>query len=142
MASLAVRLLGGKASDRYGRKNVMIVATAMITGAMTWIGFADSSNDLMIGMTLYGLGQGMAAPTLLAWATDLSDELHKGRGIASLYIAMELGIGSGAFTSALIYGNNASHFIRTFLTCGLLSALAFVFLLSVSFKRKGLPRSI
>jgi hypothetical protein len=55
---------------------------------------------------------------------------------------MELGIGSGAFTSALIYGNNASNFIRTFLTCGLLSALAFVFLLSVSFKRKGLPRSI
>jgi MFS family permease len=142
IASLAVRLLGGKASDRYGRKNVLIVATAMIAGAMTWIGFSDSPHDLMIGMTLYGLGQGMAAPTLLAWATDLSDELHKGRGIASLYIAMELGIGSGAFASALIYGNNASHFIRTFLMCGLLSALAFIFLLSISFKRKTLPKSI
>lgn len=142
IASLAVRLIGGKASDRYGRKKVLIFSTAMIAAAMTWIGFADSRHDLMIGMTLYGLGQGMASPTLLAWATDLSDEIHKGRGIASLYIAMELGIGSGAFAGALIYGNNASHFIRTFLTCGLLSALAFIFLLSVSFRRKKTPGSI
>ena len=141
IASLAVRLIGGKASDRYGRKNVMIFATGMIAGAMTWIGFSDSPHSLMIGMTLYGLGQGMASPTLLAWVTDISDDHHKGRGIASLYIAMELGIGSGAFSGALIYGNDASHFIRTFLTCGSLSALAFIFLLSVSFKRKWLSGS-
>lgn len=142
IASLAVRLLGGKASDRYGRKNVLIISTAMIAGAMAIMGFSDSPRHLMIGMTLYGFGQGMAAPTLLAWATDLSDQLHKGRGIASLYIAMELGIGSGAFTSALLYDNNAFNFIRTFLMCASLSALAFIFLLATSFKGKTLPRSV
>jgi predicted MFS family arabinose efflux permease len=90
----------------------------------------------MIGMTIYGFGQGMAAPTLLAWATDMSDEHHKGRGLASLYIAMELGIGAGALISAWIFANDPLNFARTFLTCSVLAILAFIFLIFLkSFKR-------
>lgn len=136
IASLAVRLLGGKASDRYGRKNVLIVSVAMIAIAMAWIGFAATPRDLMIGMTLYGLGQGMTSPTLMAWATDLSDAQHKGRGIASLYISMEMGIGLGALIGASIYGNDPRNFLGTFLTCSILAVLAFTFLLFVKTPRK------
>lgn len=129
VASLAVRLFGGKASDRYGRRNVLIVATTLIAISMGWIGFSNSPADLMIGMTIYGFGQGMAAPTLLAWATDLSDEKHKGRGLASLYIAMELGIGMGALISAWIFANDPLNFAKTFLASSVLAVLAFIFLI-------------
>lgn len=136
VASLAVRLFAGKASDRHGRRNVLVVATTLIALSMAWIGFSDSPVDLMIGMTIYGFGQGMAAPTLLAWATDLSDEHHKGRGLASLYIAMEMGIGTGALISAWIFANDPLNFARTFLTCSILAILAFIFLIFLkSFKR-------
>lgn len=129
VASLIVRLLAGKASDRYGRVPVLRVSTLLIGVSMVVIGTATSSAQLILGVTLYGLAQGSTSPTLLAWATDLSHDEFKGRGIASLYIFMELGIGLGAFLSGMIYANDPSRFFITFLISGLLGALAFMYLL-------------
>lgn len=128
MASLLVRLIGGKASDKWGRKRVLKVSSLTIACGMTTIALADTTTQLILGIVVYGLGQGVTSPTLLAWATDLSDPHHKGRGIASLYIFMELGIGIGAFFSGLIYNNESSHFFSTFLLCAILPTLAFVYL--------------
>lgn len=128
IASLAIRLLGGKASDKWGRKPVLRVSSVVIAISMLLIAFAETRLQLLLGVTLYGLGQGTTSPTLLAWATDLSDMKHKGRGIASLYIFMELGIGVGAFASGYIYANQSSNFFTTFITCSLLAAGAFILL--------------
>jgi MFS family permease len=128
VASLAVRLIGGKASDIWGRKPVLRVALFVIALGMVIVGTAETRLQLMIGIVIYGCAQGTASPTLIAWATDLSDELHKGRGLASLYMAMEFGIGMGAFVSGLIFGNDTTHFFITFLTASMLSASAFIYL--------------
>lgn len=128
VASLVVRLLGGKASDRWGRKPVLRISSLVIACGMLIIAFADSRLQLLAGIALYGLGHGVTSPTLLAWATDLSDARFKGRGIASLYIFMELGIGLGAFISGCIYSNQSSNFFITFTVCSSLAALAFLHL--------------
>jgi MFS family permease len=128
VGSLLIRLLGGKASDVYGRKTVLKVSSIVIGSAMLIIAFAESQLQLIIGVFIYGLGQGATSPTLLAWATDLSNSEHKGRGIASLYIFMEFGIGVGAFASGLVYGNDANNFSLTFITCSVLAFLACVYL--------------
>jgi MFS family permease len=128
VASLIVRLIGGKASDKWGRKPVLRISSLVIAGSMIIVAFADSTLQLLIGATLFGLGYGANSPTLLAWAADLSDENHKGRGIASLYIFMEFGIGIGAFASGWIYGNQSTNFFATFLICGLLAGTAFIYL--------------
>lgn len=127
-ASLVIRLIGGKASDRWGRRPVLKISTAMIILSMAVIAVADSRSILIAGIILYGLAQGATSPTLLAWATDLSDEQFRGRGIASLYIFMELGIGVGAFVSGWIYGNNTENFFVTFALCSSLAAIAFLLL--------------
>lgn len=129
IASLLVRLLGGKASDRWGRKPVLRVSTSLIAIAMLVIAFADSLGMLICGVVMYGFAQGATSPTLLAWATDLSHEHHKGRGVASLYIFMELGIGVGALTSGIIYGNNPTNFFAIFTVCCAFAAMAFIFLM-------------
>lgn len=129
VASLSVRLIAGKASDYYGRRKVLMVSTMIGVIAMIILGLGSTPRDIMIAISLYGLAQGMTSPTLFAWATDLSDENHKGRGISSLYIFMEMGIGIGAFTSGFIYGNDPANFIITFFVCGLLGAIAFVYLI-------------
>lgn len=128
VSSLAVRMLGGKASDRWGRQPVLLFSMTVITIGMIVIGLAESKLQLITGVILYGLAQGMTSPTLLAWATDLSDKNHKGRGVASVYMAMEFGIGIGALSSGLIFSNNTSHFFITFLAAALLSAIAFFYL--------------
>jgi MFS family permease len=129
VASLSVRLIAGKASDHYGRRNVLILSTALAACAMLFLGFGETPSDLLIAMTLYGLAHGITSPTLFAWATDLSDENHKGRGISSLYIFMEMGIGVGAFVSGLVFHNDPENFFITFASCSLLAMLAFLYLI-------------
>jgi MFS family permease len=128
VASLSVRLIAGKASDRFGRRNVLMVSTGMAMISMLLVGWASTGRDLIIAVTLYGLAQGMTSPTLFAWATDLSDDRYKGRGISSLYIFMELGIGVGALVSGWMYANRSENFFIAFLICALLAAIAFLYL--------------
>ena len=130
VASLLVRLIAGKASDIYGRVPVLKITVALIMASMLLIGFADRSWMLILGISLYGLAQGSTSPTLLAWATDLSLDEHRGRGIASLYISMELGIGLGAFVSGWVYGNSPTNFLPCFSICSVLSLGAFIYLLN------------
>lgn len=135
LSTLVIRLIGGKASDHFGRVPVLRVSTLVIVTAMTLLAFADSKTMLFAGVILYGMAHGATSPTLMAWATDLSDEHHKGRGIASLYIFMEMGIGIGAFISGWLYGNDNDRFMLTFLICSVLALLAFLYLFSARSKK-------
>lgn len=128
IASLLVRLLAGKASDKYARVAVLRVSLLMMGIAMVAIAVSETAAQLMFGVSLYGLAHGCTSPTLLAWATDLGDDRYKGRAIASLYIFMELGIGLGAFISGWLYGNDPAQFFVVFSVCALLCGTAFVYL--------------
>lgn len=131
MASLVVRLLAGRASDKFGRKNIILISASIMCAALLIIGLSGSALVLLIGIVIYGLGHGMTSPTLLAWAADLSDENHKGKGLSSLYMFMEFGIGIGAVVSAEIYGNYASNFAYTFIASSALCLAAVIFLIFV-----------
>lgn len=128
LAALAIRFIGGKASDRWGRVPVLRVCSALVAVAMLTIAFAETPLQLIIGMSLYGLAHGTTSPTLIAWATDLSDPTHKGRGVASVYIFMEFGIGVGALISAMIYANDTTRFLPAFALCAAFAATAFIYL--------------
>lgn len=131
VASLAVRLIAGKASDHYGRINVLKISVLLLGIGLVVLGLGTTPLHAMIGIVLYGMGQGMTSPTLFAWATDLSDERFKGRGISSLYIFMEAGIGIGALFSGFIYANNPANFMLSFMICTTLSVAAFFYLLYI-----------
>ncbi len=128
VASLLVRLMAGRASDLYGRPAMLKVSTLVMVVSMAAIAFADDRWSLIAGVTLYGLAQGMTSPTLLAWATDLSDEQHKGRGVSSLFISMEFGIFLGSIISGFMYVNDPGRFPLVFSLCALLNLIAFAYL--------------
>ncbi len=134
LSSLTVRLVGGKASDRWGRRPVLQVSTGVMVAAMISMAFAATPQQLFASIILYGLAQGTTSPTLLAWATDLSPVERKGRGVASLYMAMELGIGVGAFASGVLYGNEPGRFPAAFLVCALFAGMAFLYLLATKLR--------
>lgn len=135
LSSLFIRLIAGKASDIYGRVTILRVSVVMIVLAMVVLAVAHTKWMLVLGVCLYGLGQGSTSPTLLAWATDLSDENFRGRAIACFYICMEFGIGLGAFCSGLIFSNDTANFFITFIPCIVLAIIAFIFLV-LSYKEK------
>jgi len=129
VASLAVRLISGKVSDAWGRKPVLQVCSIMIIISMAIIATAESPNQLILGMALYGFAQGGTAPTMVAWATDLSDIQYRGRAVASFYIFMEFGIGFGALASGFIFSNDPARFSLSFGICGIMAALGLIYLL-------------
>jgi MFS family permease len=128
LASLLVRFLAGKASDIYGRVPVLKIAALLLVVAMVLVGFATSQLQLLVGAFIFGLGVGAGSPTAFAWTIDLSDEAHRGKGIATMYIALEIGIGVGAFSSGLIYQNNIGNMPLVFGMAAVLSFFAFVYL--------------
>lgn len=128
LASLLVRFLAGKTSDLYGRVIVLKVAALLLLVAMCIVGFATSQLQFLVGAFIFGLGVGAGSPTAFAWTIDLSDDKHRGKGIATMYIALEIGIGVGAFSSGLIYQNDIAMMPCVFGTGALLALASFLYL--------------
>lgn len=105
VATLFVRILGGKWSDRAGRVFVIRVGLVFVFATSIFVSLVETPFQLKLAAFLYGIGTGLATPSLFAWTVDLSDDKSRGRAFATLYIALEIGIGSGAFLSGLV--NNA-----------------------------------
>ena len=129
ISSLFVRLTAGKASDKYGRVPVLIVANALLACAMFYTAFVDSMLGLQIAAVLFGLSIGINSPTVFAWTVDRSINEKKGRGLSTVYIALELGIGLGAVVAGYIYGNNLQQISYPFIVAGCLCVLSLMYLI-------------
>lgn len=125
VSSLVIRLLAGKSSDKYGRVPVLIVSSITLAMAMTILAFAHSAPMLLLSATIFGLSWGMNGPTIAAWTVDRCAPENRGKAVASMYIALEAGIGTGAYLSAQIYRNQSAHFVYAFMLPALLALLSF-----------------
>jgi len=128
LASLLIRFLAGKASDKYGRIIVLKIAAVSIAIADIVIAYAHDKNMLIIGGILFGIAVGMNTPTLYAWTVDLALDKYRGKALATMYIALEIGIGGGAFIGGIIYSNDMANMRDVFITCAALSLLALLYL--------------
>lgn len=99
LASLVVRLVFSRSSDRHGRVPVLTVSAAMLAVSMVLLMVTHTPVVYWAAALLYGFSSGMNAPTIQAWTADLADEATRGRAMATMYIALEAGIGLGALGS-------------------------------------------
>lgn len=129
VSSLLVRILAGKASDKYGREAVMIVSLIFYIISMVVVGFATTTLLFFIGSILFGFATGMNSPTIFAWATDLSPEKYRGRAMATVFIGLEVGIMAGAFFSGWSFDNDPANFPITFIAGAFVAAIALLFLM-------------
>ncbi|MBR2649777.1 MAG: MFS transporter [Sediminibacterium sp.] len=123
IASLVIRFLTGKLSDKIGRIPMLIMSAFALIIAMGILAFANSVTMMLIGSVIYGLSWGVSTPTITAWTIDLASPETRGKAIASMYIALEVGIGGGALVSAAIYQNNPANFIYAFSLPGILAII-------------------
>jgi MFS family permease len=129
LSSLLSRLTAGRVSDRVGRIPVLLVSTALLTAAMVVVGLAQTRGYFMLGAALYGFALGTNSPALYAWALDLSPADKKGRGMGTVYMALEMAIGLGALVSGYLYQGVGPRLSWAFFMSGGLCALAFAYLL-------------
>ncbi|RZF62790.1 MFS transporter [Sphingobacterium corticibacterium] len=136
LASIGIRFISGKVSDRYGRIRVMYVGIVIISISLLLLGLGSSVNGLILGAIVYGIGGGILSPAVNAWTIDLSLPQHRGKAMATMYIALEIGIGGGALLAGYIYHDEISKIPIIFILNSVIIFLAFFYVLHWDIKNK------
>ncbi len=128
VTSLAIRFVAGKASDRLGRKVITIVGLLVLLISLVLMAALQFPNGLLLAAGIYGFSMGILSPALSAWTFDLSPEGQKGKGVATMFIALEAGIGLGALFSGWYYQSIYENIPGAMLGCSFLAFLGLLFL--------------
>ncbi|SMC93864.1 Predicted arabinose efflux permease, MFS family [Pedobacter nyackensis] len=128
LTSLLIRFVAGKASDRHGRTVILRISLGLLAASMLWIALANSSLQLMLASALYGIATGMLSPTVTAWTVDLSNPAQRGKAMATMYIALEAGIGLGALLAGWLFIDDIRMIPVTFYYCTGITLLALAYL--------------
>ncbi len=129
IASLVIRFVAGKASDQYGRIRIINIGLVLLFVSLAVIGFADTFTGLMIGASIYGIATGILSPALNAWTVDMSHVDHRGKAMATMYIALEAGIGLGALCAGWYYQDVIAKIPIIMYTTAVMSVFALVYML-------------
>ncbi|WP_460912346.1 MFS transporter [Spirosoma areae] len=126
IASLVVRIVFSRTSDRYGRVPVLFVSTVVLAVSMVLLMLTNSTTWFWTAAVFYGMSWGTNSPTVTAWTADLSDEKTRGRAMATMYIALEAGIGLGALGAGWVLNHVAgqSGIQASFAVSGVLALIA------------------
>ena len=103
LSSLVIRFVAGRASDRYGRTDVLKAGLVVLIIALLIVAYSETIVGLMLGSVFYGIATGILSPAINAWTVDLSHPDHRGKAMATMYIALEAGIGLGALFAGWYY---------------------------------------
>jgi len=96
ISSMMVRFFAGKISDQKGRVLVIKLGLVLLIIALVLLASIDAKIGLSLGGLMYGISTGILSPALNAWTIDFSKPDERGKAMATMYIAMEAGIGLGA----------------------------------------------
>lgn len=95
VALLSTRLLSARLGDRYGRAAVIVPGLSAALLALVVFAFAPNGQALYLGVSLYGLGFGLAQPGLAAFAIDRLAPERRGLGMGTFAQGLDLGMGLG-----------------------------------------------
>ncbi len=131
ISSVLTRFFAGKASDKYGRVFVLKISTFLFSLSIIYLAYSTTVTSFFIGAFFVGISVGMNSPTIFAWTADLADPKHIGRAMSTMFIALEIGIGTGALVSGWIYQNSVINLELAFLSGSIAAILAFLYLIFV-----------
>ena len=134
--TLVSRLVAGRLSDKYGRIPIIKVSLTCLVLSLIYMGMADSATHLLLASGAIGFSTGIASPAIFAWVIDIAPEDRRGRYMATVYIALEFGIGAGALYSAWIYNNNPANYGMAFYLTALFTFITTLYIMYFSRKQK------
>jgi len=110
-AVVAASLIGGKLSDRTGRRKIFVVTASIVYGlAMFVVAIASNFNGFLVGMAISGLGFGMYVAVDLALVVDVlpdKDSAAKDLGVFNIAGALPFSIAPGIAPAILAIGGGS-----------------------------------
>lgn len=129
-STIAVRLFASKLSDVIGRRKALLIGVFFMGLSMVLISLSAGNFTLfVISAIVFGLSTGVNSPTIMAWTADLSADSRRGIGAGTLFIALEIGIMVGSFSTMFTYDNSMSSIPRTVLFGAFFCLVAIAYLL-------------
>lgn len=129
LSTIGIRLFSGQFSDRFGRRETLIVGMIMLSISMLVIGLANSQEMFTFSAVLFGIATGISSPTIFAWTADLSPFHRRGIGAGTMFIALEAGIFSGSVLTNVIYDNHFDSIFNVFCVGAFTAFLCIVYLI-------------
>jgi MFS family permease len=109
VAVIAASLIGGRVSDRTGRRKIFVCAASIVYGAaMFTIAGAGSINGFLIGMAIGGLGFGLYMAVDLALVADVlpdDDTVAKDLGVLNIAGALPFTVAPAIAPAILAIGD-------------------------------------
>jgi AAHS family 3-hydroxyphenylpropionic acid transporter len=93
-------IIGGRLSDYYGRKAILLISVAWFGFMSIATGFSSGFMALLLTRFLTGVGLGGALPNLLALVAENTTSKHRSSAIATLYAGLPTG---GAIASIVTF---------------------------------------
>jgi MFS family permease len=108
---VAASLIGGKLSDRTGRRKIFVLTASVVYGvAMFVIAVASNFNGFLVGMAIGGLGFGIYVAVDLALVVDVlpdKDNAAKDLGVFNMAGALPFSIAPGIAPAILAVGGGS-----------------------------------
>lgn len=89
--STVVALSLGKLRHRFGAGRLLIAATAIFAVSFALVGLAPNLGVLLVGVTMYGIGEGLSIPTLQDVVAGSAPDESRGAVVAVWVSAVRLG---------------------------------------------------
>ncbi|MBF2027713.1 MAG: MFS transporter [Oscillatoriales cyanobacterium C42_A2020_001] len=138
IASFAVRILVGRASDQFGRGRFITGSLVLYTTALALLAIAHSAPIFLLAGFLEGAGGGILLPMMIALAADRSSPQERGRIFGLVLAGFDLGMA----LAGPLFGYLAFHlgYQGLFSLTAMLSMLAL--LIFVGFSGKSFAHSL
>jgi MFS family permease len=108
---VAASLIGGKLSDRTGRRKSFVFTAAIVYGlAMFVLAIAGDFNGFLVGMAIGGLGFGVYVAVDLALVVDVlpdNDNAAKDLGVMNIAGALPFSVAPGVAPAILAFGSGS-----------------------------------
>ncbi len=125
---VAASLIGGKLSDRTGRRKVFVFTASIVYGlAMFVIAIASTFNGFLVGMAIGGLGFGLYTAVDLALVADVlpeEDRVAKDLGVLNIAGALPFSIAPAGAPFILAIGGSFGALYAVAGSCAIIGAFA------------------
>lgn len=138
IASLFIRVFAGRLSDQYGRERAIKLGLIILTISLLVIASIPSTISLLLGAVIYGIATGILSPATNAWTADLSNPAQRGKAMATMYIALEIGIGLGALLAGWLYQDKLFIIPVVIYSSAAFSFVALIYMFSIRKKNVSL----
>ncbi len=92
IASFSVRLIAGRASDRYGRGLFITISLILYTVSMLMLWTANSAGSFLVAAMVEGAGAGILIPMIAAMIADRTLPQERGRMFGLCMVGFDIGI--------------------------------------------------